>query len=295
MNFTTFKVHVRATLCIFVSMKKANLLISGIFFCRLLTYGQNEEILWASEVLDYSSQPIDGKVCAAREVLGKPNSMLPGGVLSATAWYPYSRNAKEYVWVKFAKKIKAKQVIICQNYNAGGIISIEGFDDKLKPYLIVERNPSPVPAKTAEVLHYAIPVDVPAIHAIKVTLIGNDKKYYYQQIDAIGITESSTLVYQPKIDLIENIKFPSAPEKLDENINSPYGEDDPIVSADGKILFVNRHNHPENTEVREIIATFGCLKYSLMANGDLSKIWVVRSISLNLFGPAGLYLITTLF
>ncbi|MCS7028242.1 MAG: OmpA family protein [Bacteroidia bacterium] len=250
-------------------MKKANLLISGIFFCRLLTYGQNEEILWASEVLDYSSQPIDGKVCAAREVLGKPNSMLPGGVLSATAWYPYSRNAKEYVWVKFAKKIKAKQVIICQNYNAGGIISIEGFDDKLKPYLIVERNPSPVPAKTAEVLHYAIPVDVPAIHAIKVTLIGNDKKYYYQQIDAIGITESSTLVYQPKIDLIENIKFPSAPEKLDENINSPYGEDDPIVSADGKILFVNRHNHPENTE----------------GEGDNSDIWMSEIQPNGKWGP----------
>lgn len=208
----------------------------------------NDRILWASEVLGYSSQHFENKRYSNREVLGKPNSMLPGGKLAATAWYPYTRNAQEYIWVKFSQSVKAKQVIICQNYNAGGIIKIEVFDQQMKPYTLIERNPSPVPIKAGQVLHYPVPVDISAVSAVKIILIGNDKKYDFQQIDAIGVTEVASLTYQPKIDLVENIKFPSPPEKLDENINSPYGEDDPIVSADGKILFVNRHNHPQNLD-----------------------------------------------
>ncbi len=217
--------------------------------CFTYAYTQvDKDILWANEVLGYSSQHFENKRYSAREVLGKPNSMLPGGSLVATAWYPYTRNAEEYVWVKFSKSIKAKQVIICQNYNAGGIIKIEVFDDKMKPYTILQRNPSPTPNKSAEVLQYPVPIDVPLVSAVKVSVIGNNKLYNIQQIDAIGITESGSYTYKPQIDLVENIKFPSQPEKLDENINSPYGEDDPIVSADGKILFVNRHNHPQNID-----------------------------------------------
>jgi len=213
------------------------------------TYSQvNEDIIWANEVLGYSSQYYDRKLYAAREVLGKPNSMLPGGIMCKTAWHPYTINAEEYVWVKFPKSVKAKQIIICQNYKAGGIIRIEVFDQNFKPYTILERNPGPSPSKSAETLHYPVPVGLPPMIAAKVILVGNNKLYSTQQIDAIGLTESSTYTYQPKINLVENIKFPSSPEKLDENINSPYGEDDPIVSADGKVLFVNRHNHPQNLD-----------------------------------------------
>ncbi|MCS7076377.1 MAG: OmpA family protein [Bacteroidia bacterium] len=228
--------------------------VSLLYFFVIICYAgcaQQDNILWANEVLGYSSQHYENKRYAAREVIGKPNSMLPGGVLSATAWYPYTRKAEEYVWVRFSKIIKAKQIIVCQNYNAGGIIRIEVFDEKLKPYTLLERNPLPEPIKAGETSQYTVPVDVPAIHSVKIILQGNIKKYDFQQIDAIGITENPTLTYQPKIDLIENIKFPSLPEKLDENINSPYGEDDPIVSADGKILFINRHNHPQNINGEE--------------------------------------------
>lgn len=222
-----------------------------IIFVLLYTkvYSQTkDEILWANEVLSYSSQYFENKRYSAREVLGEPNSMLPGGQLAATAWYPYTRNAQEYVWVKFSKMIKAKQIIVCQNYNAGGIIKIEVFDEKMKSYTILERNPNPMPVRSGEVVQYSVPVDIPAINSVKISLVGNDKKYDFQQIDAVGITQNPSLTYKPVIRLVENIKFPGVPEKLDENINSPYGEDDPIVSADGKILFVNRHNHPQNID-----------------------------------------------
>jgi outer membrane protein OmpA-like peptidoglycan-associated protein len=224
-----------------------------LFFCLstflcLSVYAQSNEILWASEVLGYSSQHYNKKLHAASEALGKPNSMLPGGQVRPTAWYPFTRSAQEYVWVKFAKSIKAKQVVVCQNYKPGGIIKIEVFDEKMKPYTIIEKNPNPVPGNSAETLQFPVPVDIPNVLAVKITVVGNDIKYEIQQIDAIGITESNTFTYKPSIHLVENIKFPSTPEKLDENINSPYGEDDPIVSADGKILFVNRHNHPQNLD-----------------------------------------------
>lgn len=212
-------------------------------------YAQTKnEIIWASEVLGYSSQYTDGKHYSAREVLGKPNSMLPGGIAKYTAWHPYTRNAEEYIWVKFPKSIKAKQIIICQNHKAGGITKIEGFDETMKPYVIIEKRPNPAPSKSAEVLYYPIPVDIPSIISIKITVIGNNRLYDLQQIDAVGLAENAALTYQPKIDLVEDIKFPSNPERLDEKINSPYGEDDPIVSADGKTLFVNRHNHPDNLD-----------------------------------------------
>ena len=37
------------------------------------------------------------------------------------------------------------------------------------------------------------------------------------------------------------------PENLGANINSEYAEINPVISSDGKVLYFNRVNHPENT------------------------------------------------
>lgn len=49
------------------------------------------------------------------------------------------------------------------------------------------------------------------------------------------------------LNLVENAMKIGEKQKLGPNINSEYTELSPIVSPDGKTLYINRDNHPENT------------------------------------------------
>lgn len=61
------------------------------------------------------------------------------------------------------------------------------------------------------------------------------------EIDYLKITKSPR-----KIDLVENANNIGEKEKLNTNINSEYTELSPIISPDGKSLYINRDDHPEN-------------------------------------------------
>lgn len=61
------------------------------------------------------------------------------------------------------------------------------------------------------------------------------------EIDYIKITKSPR-----KINLVENANKIGERVKLGSNINSEYTELSPIISPDGKTLFINRDSHPEN-------------------------------------------------
>lgn len=61
------------------------------------------------------------------------------------------------------------------------------------------------------------------------------------EFDYLKITKSPR-----KINLVENANKIGEKEKLSDNINSKYSELSPIISPDGKTLFVNRDDHPEN-------------------------------------------------
>ncbi len=62
------------------------------------------------------------------------------------------------------------------------------------------------------------------------------------EIDYLKITKSPR-----KINLVENANNIGEKEKLGTNINSEYTELSPIISPDGKTLYINRDNHPQNT------------------------------------------------
>ena len=65
------------------------------------------------------------------------------------------------------------------------------------------------------------------------------------QIDAIGIGLCDDSI-KASINFVPNIKFGSSPENFGPAINTIYDEVAPMISPDGKTLYFDRKNHPEN-------------------------------------------------
>ncbi|MGN6647014.1 MAG: hypothetical protein ACTHJT_10845 [Cytophaga sp.] len=60
-------------------------------------------------------------------------------------------------------------------------------------------------------------------------------------VDYIKIKQTNT------INLIKQSSVHYTKENLGANVNSPYGEVGPVITQDGKTLYIDRKNHPENT------------------------------------------------
>ena len=72
-----------------------------------------------------------------------------------------------------------------------------------------------------------------------------------QQIDAIGISGSEVGIKEVKPE-VADIAFYSKLEKLSDNINSENEELSPLISPDGKTLYVCRDGYPETFGGQEI-------------------------------------------
>ncbi|MFL5729984.1 MAG: OmpA family protein [Cytophagaceae bacterium] len=60
-------------------------------------------------------------------------------------------------------------------------------------------------------------------------------------VDYIKVKQTNT------INLVKNLKTNYKKENLGSHVNSPYEEVGPIITQDGKTLYFDRGNHPENT------------------------------------------------
>jgi outer membrane protein OmpA-like peptidoglycan-associated protein len=60
-------------------------------------------------------------------------------------------------------------------------------------------------------------------------------------VDYIKVKQTNT------INLVKNLNTHYIMENLGSNVNSPYGEIGPIITQDGKTLYIDRKDHPENT------------------------------------------------
>jgi outer membrane protein OmpA-like peptidoglycan-associated protein len=60
-------------------------------------------------------------------------------------------------------------------------------------------------------------------------------------VDYLKVKQTNT------INLVKNSTIHYKKENLGSNVNSPYGEIGPIITQDGKTLYIDRKNHPENT------------------------------------------------
>ena len=200
------------------------------------------DVVWASEVRDYSSEYSDRQY-SAEQVLGAPDA-LPAGGASPVAWSSYYPDAdEEYLDLGFAEAIVARQVVVGESFNPGGIKRIEvgrGFG----PLITVFEQARPASLSAASrMFRVALPDDLGPVDRVLITLCGACVKGY-SHIDAVGLAvEDGPIVAAISVAADFN---PGAPENLGRVINSGQEEVHPIISPDGQRLYYTRKNHPEN-------------------------------------------------
>jgi outer membrane protein OmpA-like peptidoglycan-associated protein len=213
-----------------------------LFFLLIIsTSSFAQETQWASKILGFSSERVGinaGPEFRAGQALGKPTKISPTGEECKCAWSPASADAPgdEWIHVGFEKPQKINRVIVAENFNAGAITKIIAFDVEGKEYVVFETQPASS-KENGRLLNavYASSFDVVSV---KVILISN-KVLGYNQIDAIGISESKTAVI-PKINLIKDVNTTLIRENLGNEVNSDSGELAPVITSDGKTLYFTR-------------------------------------------------------
>ena len=206
-------------------------------------------VQWASEVLDYSSQYSKTEK-SAEMVLGPPN-VLPRGGDAKTAWAVKAKNGQElaqpaFIKVGFANPMIIQQVAIAESFNAGAITEVIIYGtEKGQEQLIYKGQAAPA-KKNARMFNIFLPQLTEFYVASVLVKLDPVKVPGWNEIDAIGISDCVNDTIKAKINVVPNLKFSADPERLSSNINSIYDEVAPMISPDGKTLYFDRKNHPEN-------------------------------------------------
>ncbi len=221
-------------------MKKP--LLSALLTVGFVAGAVAQEVQWASEVLEFSSEltPVQ---YSARQILGKPN-VLPAGGQSPNAWAPDRPKRKEFVKVGFERPMKIQQIAIAESHNPGAIYRVLVYDEAGREYLVNTLNPRPIPLK-GRMLNLFMDETPYKVAAVKVEFDGGALPDYFG-IDAIAIANANYPIIAD-IPTLQLLRSGLIVEALDENVNSEYAELNPLLSPDGKTLYFSRRNHPENT------------------------------------------------
>lgn len=218
-------------------------LLSGIFFIAFnLPWAYSQNVQWASKILEYSTQ-LTTTQYSASQVLGKPN-VLPVGGESPNAWAPSKTGKTEFLKVGFENPMKIQQIAIAESFNPSAVHQVYTYDKDGKEYLVNTFDPKVFEVK-ARLLNIFLDKTNYEVAAIKVIFKGEALPGYFS-IDAIGISDSKIPV-KVTINLAQNLRNDLKPERLSNNVNSPYKEFGPLLSPDGATLFFSRRNHPDNT------------------------------------------------
>jgi len=205
-------------------------------------------VQWASHVIGFSSEYQEGasiEQYSSAQALGKPNK-LPAVGNSACAWSPEKENGRHDEWlhVGFSYPMPIRQVVIAESFNAGAVSHVYAYDREEREYLLYkELDNRPVPSggrMLNVVLKEVTPYEVKSIKIVLTTLDVPG----WNHIDAVGISPSAKPI-KAKINL-GNDKRPVVVEKLPGILNTRYDEILPVISPDGKTLYFDRKNHPQN-------------------------------------------------
>lgn len=205
-----------------------------------------QEVLWATKVLEKSSESVDEKYSPkyrAIQVLGSP-SVLPQTISSPCSWRPAGMSyGEDYIKVGFAKAIRPRQIIVGETLGAGAIGRIFGYTKDGKEILLYQ-NAGNNFRKRAGIWNEIIPPTESEIIAIKLLIVHSLNKGP-KEYDCIGVS-SSDVPFQAKINVAEGLPKDSEKINLGTHINSKFSEVAPLVSPDGKYLYFTRLNHPKN-------------------------------------------------
>lgn len=222
-------------------MKKYLFPIACILF-PFFGHGQNQKVLYAAKVEDFSSE-FSFELYSAQQILGEPNA-LPTGGDSPFSWSPKRQTGRQFITVSFAEDIEIEQVAIGECFNPGAVHKVFALEASGMEHLLNEYSPRPI-RQDSRLLHLILEERTSyKVHAIRLEL-DCEKVPGFNSIDFIAIANGKTPV-EVKINDSGNINPNIATERLTEKINSPYDEVNPIISPDGKRLYFGRKNDPAN-------------------------------------------------
>ncbi len=243
------------------TLKRIRSLLRILFLFYLPLSSASQEIQWAATVVNYSSQKGTTEY-SALQALGEPNSM-PSKGYSATAWEAATDDRKEFLHVGFSKPMKIRQIVIAENFHPGAVYKVTLYDEAGNMYDVYKEK-----ADTLDIFSRFLQIKIEeTTYNVKEVMVRLDCRIApgINQIDAIGIAaHHDNLTAEVKV--ASDMKFYSKAEKLSGNINSEYTEVNPIISPDGKTLFVNRKDYPPNNADDEIWYSM------LQTNGEWGKL-----------------------
>jgi len=227
----------------------------GICLFMLNGHSLKAQVQWANEVLSVSSEAsleLSRHQYRAEQVLGKPNILPQTGLLHPCSWVPEKTDHQAKIMVGYENPMKIQQVAIAQSFFGGAISKVWLMDKKNQFYLVYDAPPK-LPRNPGGMLWLLFKEQTKfKVQAIKIQMDGSDG-YGLTCIDAIGISKTTERI-QPRINLA---KTPSEDttkahlqtvfiENMGNAINSEYEEILPVISPDGKRLYFDRKNHPNN-------------------------------------------------
>jgi outer membrane protein OmpA-like peptidoglycan-associated protein len=220
-------------------------LFTSIVLLSVISDCWSQEVQWASEVLNFSSQ-IGTKEYSAKQVLGKPNK-CPASGDSPCAWFGKSDGLfggrEERIKVGFEKPTQIQQVAIAENFNPGAVEKVILYDIDGVAHTVYhgEAAPAGQQSRVMNVTFLKTDYKVKAVELI----LQCGKVPGLNEIDAIGIVNSRVPV-KAEINVASGSKVQGAKENLGSGVNSVYEEVYPIISPDGKTLYFDRKDHPSN-------------------------------------------------
>lgn len=203
-------------------------------------------IQWADRVIYFSTQ-LGIKQFSAIQALGKPN-VLPTFGFTPCAWTPRNIRSRdeEFLHLGFAQPQLVKTIIINLNNSPNCISKIFLFDSKGNKFLVYQKNVYEYP-KTKGVL-FKLVIEKTSYKALSILVYFKTETLSdFLQVDAVGISDIDESKYEIKINEI-NIKYNelTKPINLGPNVNGPYHELAPIITSDGRRLYLTREGHPAN-------------------------------------------------
>lgn len=208
------------------------------------------KVQWASRVVSVSSQLKTRGQYSSFQLLGKPNILSLAGDSNPCSWAAtidgqqttITPTLKEHLRVGFAQPVQARQIAVAENLNPGAIGEIIVYGTKGEQDTVYRTTPGPVSAKwrMLNVFFEPPPFLVSEVELVVYTgmILG------WNEIDAVAIGTSTDSI-RADINLVPGL-VPHSPENLGSRINSEYDEFFPIISPDGKTLFISRNDHPNN-------------------------------------------------
>lgn len=139
--------------------------------------------------------------------------------------------------------MQIQQVAIAENMNPGAVEKVILYDIDGKSHIVFQGEASPVPllSRVMNVTFIRTEYKVKAVELV----LQCGKVMGTNEIDAIGIADTKTPI-KAEPNLAPNSKIIGERENLGRGVNSVFDEVYPVISPDGKTLFIDRKNHPQN-------------------------------------------------